>query len=292
LGDIGLANDSRLFSFLDAQLTRFKTVIYILGNHEPYDGIFEAAKEEMRTFKRDMAHEKTQDDRRGIFMLLDQARYDITPTMTILGCTLFSAIDPDQESSIRLFVPDFERIQGWDVDSHNTAHKSDLAWLNRQVTSIILEEPKRKIVIFTHYSPTLQAEANDARYLKDDSGVRSAFIADLSKEPCWISPSVKLWAFGHTHFNCDFIDPETGKRVLANQKGYRRSEADGFEPEKVVVIATDSSVAQLARHSDGTPLQRTNFQTQELSKGGSGTFKRLGKNLASWEPKSRVNRAH
>jgi hypothetical protein len=109
-------------------------------------------------------------------------------------------------------------------------------------------------------------------------------MTDLSKEPCWISPSVKLWAFGHTHFNCDFIDPETGKRVLANQRGCRRSEADGFEPEKVVVIATGSSVAQLARHSDGTPLQRTNFQTQELSKGGPSTFKRLGKFLRHGNP--------
>jgi hypothetical protein len=47
-----------------------------------------------------------------------------------------------------------------------------------------------------------------------------------------MNPRVKMWAFGHTHFNCDFedkLDGETGtetsagtrtKRVVANQKGY------------------------------------------------------------------------
>ena len=31
---------------------------------------------------------------------------------------------------------------------------------------------------------------------------------------------MKLWAFGHTHYSVDFKDEETGKRVIANQKGY------------------------------------------------------------------------
>ena len=35
LGDIGNANDRRLFQFLEEQLRRFQIVFYVLGNHEP-----------------------------------------------------------------------------------------------------------------------------------------------------------------------------------------------------------------------------------------------------------------
>lgn len=53
---------------------------------------------------------------------------------------------------------------------------------------------------------------------------------------------MKLWAFGHTHFNCDFEDERTAKRVLANQKGYARAEALGFDREKVVTVETGSAM--------------------------------------------------
>ena len=49
---------------------------------------------------------------------------------------------------------------------------------------------------------------------------------------------MRVWAFGHTHFNCDLVETGTGagkKRVLANQRGYAgQAEAVGFEVEKVV----------------------------------------------------------
>ena len=44
-------------------------------------------------------------------------------------------------------------------------------------------------------------------------------VTDLRNEECWSNSKVKMWAFGHTHYNCEFED-ETGKKVLANQKGY------------------------------------------------------------------------
>src|SRR6266581_4073520 len=36
LGDIGTANDPRLFEFIRTQLHQFKAVLYVLGNHEFY----------------------------------------------------------------------------------------------------------------------------------------------------------------------------------------------------------------------------------------------------------------
>lgn len=187
---------------------------------------------------------------------MDQVRYDITPTIAILGCTLFSAIDPGQAGTILLFASDFEQIQEWTIESHNAAHKSDLNWLNQQVAEITQNEPEWRIVICTHYSPTVQVEANKASHLKDGSGVCTAV---LSKEPCWPSSSVVFWAFGHTHFNCDFVDSATGKRVVTNQNGGRRSEVEGFDPEKVVTVTTE-------QHTCSGPIQEK-----------TGNFKRLSK---------------
>jgi hypothetical protein len=44
------------------------------------------------------------------------------------------------------------------------------------------------------------------------------------------------WAFGYTHYNCDFKDIETGKRALLNQRGYYFSQSTGFDSEKIVKL--------------------------------------------------------
>ena len=235
LGDIGLASDSRLFEFLSQQLKQFEIVFFLMGNHEAHDTSYTTAKSLFHSFSQSISHRRRSDLSLGCFISLDQTRFDISHNITILGCTLFSAISPEQAQSVQLFVSDFERVEDWTVEDHNAAHASDLAWLNKQVLHISKSAPHRKIIIFTHHSPTTTPEANHPRHLKDASGVRSAFMTDLSAEPCWTASAVKLWAFGHTHFNCDFVDGRTGKRVLTNQKGYARSDTEGFDVEKVVV---------------------------------------------------------
>ncbi|KAF7911063.1 uncharacterized protein EAF01_002571 [Botrytis porri] len=80
--------------------------------------------------------------------------------------------------------------------------------------------------------------ANDPKKLEDSNQVRSAFVTDLSDQICWMSSGVRLWAFGHTHYNCDFREEGTGKRIVANQKGYIRSQVYTFDVGKVVEIET------------------------------------------------------
>lgn len=72
------------------------------------------------------------------------------------------------------------------------------------------------------------------------SSITSAFSTDLSKEVCFKSDSVKLWAFGHTHYNCDFMK-ERGNgseplRLFTNQRGYYFSQAVAHDGEKIVEL--------------------------------------------------------
>ncbi|CAK7242393.1 MAG: hypothetical protein STHCBS139747_003883 [Sporothrix thermara] len=244
LGDIGQVADDGLFVFLEKQLRRYWNVFFLLGNHEPLHTSWQLAKARVREFAERMERRRARSTL-GRFVFLDQTRHDLDGTLTtILGCTLFSAVTSDQQAAVASRLVDFRQIRdGWSVSDHNAAHASDVRWLNDQVAAIASGEPSRTIVIFTHHCPTLDnrtvAPQNQA------SPVSSGFSTDLSSQPCWTSPNVILWAFGHTHFNCDYVDSATGKRIVANQAGYAMAAEGDFDGKKVFELGRPTVHDQL-----------------------------------------------
>jgi Calcineurin-like phosphoesterase len=232
LGDIGDSRGTGLVDFLSKQLKKFKIVFFLLGNHEPYHSSWTSVKATINAFAKAAAQRKKNGENLGQFVFLDQTRYDVSENVT--GCTLYSNIFDDQLEYVSFGLNDFYNIESWDVHLHRQAHLRDLEWLNEQVRSISQAEPGRKIVIFSHHSPSFSGQATNPKYEK--SLFTSGFATDLSAEECWVNPSVKLWAFGHTHFNCDYKDEKTGKRVKTNQRGYCFCQAVGFDAEKVVTV--------------------------------------------------------
>ncbi|TQS34097.1 hypothetical protein Golomagni_05533 [Golovinomyces magnicellulatus] len=225
LGDIGKICDPGFFPFLEQQLKNYWNVFFLLGNHEPCGSSWATAKKALHDFSERMDKLRSQSTV-GRFILLDQTRYDIR-------CTLFSNVSSAEAAGIASRFIDFRQIQGWTVSDHIKAHESDLQWLNDQVKEIKSNSSNRKIAIFTHYSPTLDPRACDPRH--QGSSVSTGFATDLSNEDCWTSPNVSLWAFGHTHYCCDFSD-DLGKRVVANQRGYNQKEENAFDVQKTVTI--------------------------------------------------------
>lgn len=246
LGDIGNVSDPRLFDFFNRQLQQFETVLYLLGNHEPYGITFSEAKEIVLRFEAEVEQQRRSPDNSttGKFVFLERSRYDLSEDLAVFGCTLFSFVTPGQRNSVARFVSDFSRINEWTVDSHNAEHQAHLQWLNSQVSDCAQNEPHRSIVVLTHHSPTALEEADDPKHIKDDAQIRSAFTTDLSDQLCWTTPQVRLWAFGHTHFNCDIEDPQTKKRIVCNQQGYRKAESLGFSGTKVVDIDMSPNFGQ------------------------------------------------
>jgi hypothetical protein len=133
-------------------------------------------------------------------------------------------------------LTDFRRIGNFNPDSFVALHQGDLAWLNATVLEISSTEPEREIVVFTHHAPTLAATA-DPKF--DGQPTNSAFATELTEEVVWTSGKVKMWAFGHTHWGCDF--ERAGVRVLSNQRGYGE-ERDDYDPGKTVVLPNASNV--------------------------------------------------
>ncbi|CAG8247118.1 unnamed protein product [Penicillium salamii] len=243
LGNIGAIKDAGFFSFIEAQLSQFAIVLFVLGNREPYLATWSETKQKLHRFaasvnERSAASGQSGQPKTGSFVFLDQNRYDISSDVTVLGCTLFTHVSKSNRSWATFGSPqDFYDIYDWIVEKHCAAQRSDLAWLNSQVSRISAEEPHRKIVVFTHHSPITQ----DARgvYLRlAHSSVLERFATDLSAQECWTNPSVRLWAFGHTHYNVNYVE-DSGKMVLSNQRSWLLCEINGtkgFDGDLVVDI--------------------------------------------------------
>jgi len=239
LGDIGLVKDDGLFAFLRATLEKSggSRIFYVIGNHELYQNSHELAVQRLRNFENEAKAEYG-----GRFVLLDKKRFDIDESTTILGCTLWSAISADQASEAQLRLTDFNEergIRNWSLREQLLKHKQDVDWLDAQVQELQEKEPHRQIAILTHHSPTLDPRAVDPKH--QNSVLSTCFATDLSSRPCWQSAMVKLWAFGHTHYNCAFIDDATQKIVVANQKGYQQMGSSGNRKIKIMLVEIDKN---------------------------------------------------
>ncbi|KMP07131.1 ser/Thr protein phosphatase superfamily protein [Coccidioides immitis RMSCC 2394] len=206
LEDIGNVHDKGFFPFIKAQLRNFRTVFFLMGNHELYHCSWDEARRKINMFEC-KTHKKANLDPTsglGTFVFLDHTRHDMPNNIMVLGCTLYSHIPSEHKERVSFSLNDFYLINNWAVKGHNATHAADLMWLNEQVAAISASEPQRKIVIFTHHSPIMQDErAVDPGHI--GSVISSRFATDLSREECWKNLSVQLWVLGHTHFNFDFV---------------------------------------------------------------------------------------
>ncbi|OHE96961.1 calcineurin-like phosphoesterase [Colletotrichum orchidophilum] len=233
LGDIGniAAHRDECRAFLTRQLQNFRAVFFVPGNHEAYHSSWPETLCLLRSFEQEVG----QDDSIGDFVLLDRTAYRVPGSnAVILGCSLFSLVPPESEMQVSMGLNDFFQTSDWDVEAHNEAHRRDVAWLNAQVAE--LERSDVKIVIFSHWNPSRDGRSIDPRFAQ--SPITSGFATDLSGELCFRSKNVKIWAFGHTHYNCDFRVERGGGaeplRLIANQRGYYFQQAAGFDGTKVI----------------------------------------------------------
>lgn len=232
-GDIGRLTDyENYLQFIQKQTDRFKLVFLALGNHDFYNDTYEAGLERARRLELEPCLN-------GRLVLLHQRRFDVPNTnCTILGCTLWSRIPNDSKDMVLLKIQDFQKIQGWSVDSHNSYHESDLVWLMSEIDSVQrdneTQNKKQSILVVTHHAPSLEGTSSP-QHTKNPW--TCAFATDiLSKIPRPIA--VKAWVFGHTHYTTEFKNK--GIRVVANQRGYvlpgleSKGSKNGFDAGKVI----------------------------------------------------------
>ncbi|KAF2819318.1 hypothetical protein CC86DRAFT_398698 [Ophiobolus disseminans] len=156
LGDIGNAipHKSDLVAFLTHQLTQFRAMLFVPGNHEAYYPDWATTLEFLRTF----GSQVQNDGALGDFILSDRTVLRLPDTdITILGCSLFSSIPPKSEMAVSMGLNDFFQTDGWVA---------------------ALEGTDSKVAISTHWSPSVDARSSDPEH--GASPIFSGFSTDHS----------------------------------------------------------------------------------------------------------------
>jgi len=208
-GDIGrLVDNAGYLAFLEQLAPQYEKIFLVLGNHEFYNTSYESGLEKARALEKEPSLGAK-------VVLLQNGRWDDpNSNLTILGCTLWSAIPPAASDLIRARVSDFMEISGWNVEKHNQLHAEDVEWLREQIQQIdTLPGPQRAVVVATHYAPFIRG-SSDPRHA--ESPLTPAFATELLAQGGW--KHVKAWIFRHTHHSKDCV--RDGIRVVANQRGY------------------------------------------------------------------------
>ncbi|EQK99584.1 hypothetical protein OCS_04701 [Ophiocordyceps sinensis CO18] len=144
-------------------------------------------------------------------VVLNKTRWDDPDSnLTILGCTLWSAISDEARGVVEAKVNDFKKMGAWTARKHNEVHADEVAWLRHQVSLA----RGRLLLVATHHAPCLEGTSQPGH---SDNPWSSAFATDLLAQEGW--GGVSVWVFGHTHYSTDFSLP-SGIRLVANQRGY------------------------------------------------------------------------
>lgn len=191
-------------------LSKYRDVLYVLGNHESYGMRIDRTKELVEEYMPD-----------NVRVMENQTH--IIDDVVFVGGTLWTDMnkgDPMTALRCREGMSDYRHIT-----MHNRAkdvyHKltpEHTTVLHRATRDHIIETAQankdRKIVMVTHMLPSMAAISDQYR---EDYHLNGAFASDLD----YIfmeNPNIKVAVFGHTHDFKDFMVGET--RLLCNPRGY------------------------------------------------------------------------
>ena len=207
---------------------QFPHVIYIMGNHEFYNGKFYAGIDYMREECAKYPN---------VYMLEQDMK--IIDDVVFVGGTLWTNMnkrDPLTMHAIEGMMNDFRIIRN---DQRNYAAMSALDVAIRHdktlayIEHIVHEHRNKKCVVVGHHSPSFQS---CHPMYGNDTLMNGGYHSDLS-EFIMDHPQIKLWTHGHTHHPFDYVLGET--RVVCNPRGYENdgySEQTGWSPTLILEI--------------------------------------------------------
>ena len=236
-GDICVAVDAnndtpmgqRVQAFFQRVSHDFSRVIYIMGNHEHYEGDYAKSYERL---KRMIAGQMLPN-----VTLLEKDTV-VIDDVTFVGGTFWT--DFNQEN-IMAMLNAGTSMNDYKVCRNSNTGYSGGGWASRLQPAHTLAdhrqchdyiriatEPKdQKFVVITHHAPSRASV--DVIYENDD--LMNANFYSEQTEFILDRPQIKLWVHGHMHNNSDYMIGTT--RVACNPRGYAgyESRADNFNLE-------------------------------------------------------------
>lgn len=250
-GDIYVANDrSRLnirdniikfeddvvYKFFDQVSSEFKHTIYVMGNHEHYQGDFakteELIRNELNRYSNIFLLEKETktidnilffgasfwtDMDNGNPIVLEQMRGVMNDYRTIKNsANLVSFRDENGKFQTRIgkLVPEDTLVD----------HKEAL----NKLMEVLNNNKDKDIVVVGHHAPSKLS----THPMYKDSLTNAAYSTDLS-DIMLDNTNIKLWTHGHTHEGYDYTIGST--RVVCNPRGYIGYQARAYEHKLVYI---------------------------------------------------------
>ena len=212
----------RYARFFNEECSKYREVIYVMGNHEHYG------------FKFDNTYQQLADNLPSNVHLLEKETYEIDGVVFI-GGTMWTDLnkgDPITSYTLKSAMNDYRVITKHYKDK-NIYHKltpevtrEEHMKTKRFISSAVAEAGDKKIVVVTHHSPSTQSIKPRYRGDYHMNGGYSSAMEDFIIE----RPQIKVWTHGHTHDTFDYMVGET--RVMCNPRGYAGYEerAREFDP--------------------------------------------------------------
>ncbi len=207
---------------------KYPIVLYVMGNHEHYHGVFDNTPIILREFLRKWNN----------IILLDKETYDIND-VRFFGATFWTSCNngnPITNLVLRAYMKDFTVIKRND-NSKWTPFASYLEWqtsveqLQKEIYKARADNIS-KMVVISHHCPS--RNSIDERYAHETQG-NFAYYSDLD-ELVDTRPIV-AWLHGHVHVAMDYFIGDT--RIVCNPRGYPfeiRHQSTGFNNRKIIKV--------------------------------------------------------
>lgn len=204
--------------YIKSLCDRFKDVIYVFGNHEYYSGKIGSHY--------DYKNIQIFDGISNLHILSRFTKSVIIDDICFIGATLwshlgeFDVVNSRNENSSNDFKY-IKQVVGNNFSSlkknfFNMEHYKDFAWIKDQCEKY----KNMKKVIVTHYPPINVLDPEDI-----NGYYKNFYCSDLSAQIEKFE-NIKMWIFGHVHFDNSYEDNVSGIDFFCNPVGYYRSSDD------------------------------------------------------------------
>jgi len=190
----------------------FETILYVMGNHEHYDGTFEKTAATLRCWLP------------SNIRLLDDELTNING-INIFGCTLWTNFDnnPLNEQVVQGALNDFRLVKRANRKMRASDTRIDFYKSLRYIETL---QPD---IVIGHHAPSYRSVGD---YYKG-SIYNPGYASHLDDFIQSYLPNTKLWTHGHMHNCSDYMIGNT--RIVANPRGYR-DENPEFNSNKVIEL--------------------------------------------------------
>ena len=189
--------DDKRRDFFEDISNRFREVVYIPGNHEYYHGDFNKGDDILRDYFSDFPNINFIN---GELVEIDGIK--------IIGCTLWTEIDPVTEAHIGRFFSDYMAIKS----GSEFLTPAQTMFVHRNHKRFIEENADENSIVVTHHCPSYRSVHE--KFINDECN--PFFYNNMDNLIMKLQP--KLWVHGHTHCSMNYKIGKT--RVICNPKGY------------------------------------------------------------------------